>query len=398
VVKRVEGKALATWHGLGLCGHIWDCPVCSARLRVERTRRIVSAVRYLGGRWQMLTLTIRHREGQYLKTLQRGLVAAWRRTRQGGKGQRLWSSHVSASARTVEVTRGPNGWHVHIHALIRTDEWTPEERFALWDRFRKCVAKELGEDHVPNYERGIFWSVPRMVPEHATEEDVRHVAHYVAKFSLEVAGMSKRARHGSRDPFDIARAAARGNDPASMREWEDFQHTMRGRRCIELDERASAAADAFEELQRLEGDAVQGDKEPAIDPVWIDVARDDVRALRMSERRRPTIMADVLAAAERSGAGGVRDWVALCKHENEAQVTCAAARRTLHAHGSEESPPPASLSGARSAWSVGARECGARRREGDALGPQGETPSRAGQAPPPPRFGTGPPGSVGVPP
>lgn len=313
VVHRTDGRATAQWHGVGVCGHIWDCPVCSARLRVERTQRIARAITYLGGRWQMLTLTVRHHEGQLLKTLQRGLTAAWRRTRQGGKVQRYWSENVTASARTQEVTKGPNGWHPHIHVLLRTEEWSPEQCHDLWERFREAVRKELGSECVPNYSHGIRWSTPRTV--NAGDEDVvRKMAHYIAKFSLEVAGVSKRARKGSVDPFDVARRAARG-DQRSLRLWNDYQVATRGRRCIELDDRAQAAAEAEATMSHIDDGELTRESVVTTDPVEIPVTRDELWTLRRREWARPTIMADVLTAAETGGAGAVREWVALCEHE-----------------------------------------------------------------------------------
>lgn len=382
VVKQEDGVAKASWHGLGACGHIWDCPVCSPRLRAERAKRIIGAIRHLAGRWQMVTLTVRHREGQALQKLQRGLVAAWRRTRQGGKVQRLWGELVTASARTLEVTRGPNGWHVHLHVLLRTEEWGHEECRTLFERYRKAVERELGADCVPSYSHAIRWSPPRVVPQNSTAADVRRLATYIAKFSLEVAGVSKLARGGNVDTWAVGLAAARGSQKA-LRDWHDFQFVMRGRRCIELDDRASQAADMFLALERLEGDVRQGEDVVRPDPIEIPVARDDVRWLRLNEHRReggrlvrPAIMASVLRAAELKGAAGVAQWIELSRQE----VTRARAARTMQSHGSEESGS-ACLGGARTAGSTRARERGTRWGARDGAGEESETPPRASQAP-----------------
>jgi Replication protein len=312
-IRSVDGAPRAKWCGLMTCGHIWTCPVCSQHLRAQRADNIVRAVGHLGGRWQMVTVTVRHRQGLSLKALRDGLMAAWRRTRQGGRIQRVWSERVSASIRAQEVTHGDdNGWHPHIHVLLRTTEWDEDERDALQARWELAVVRELGEHCRPDDLHGLVWSKP-----FDASRDSGQRATYLAKLGLETAGLAKEGRNGSRTPWDIARAAA-GGDSRSLWLWREYASATKGKRMIELDDRALAAAKRSREL---EFDVEAGDvKEVA----RVAVKRDDVRALRRLERRIGAVLVIVLRAAETGGDDAVREWIAYARANAWKPAVCKA--------------------------------------------------------------------------
>ena len=298
-LKRVDGAPRARWLGLMTCGHIWTCPVCSQNLRAKRAERIAAAVRGMGGRWQMLTITLRHREGMPLHTLMVGLMSAWRRTRQGGRIQRLWSDAVTGSARAVEVTHGENGWHPHVHVLLRTSEWTDDDKDALLVRWQTAVRRELGGACTPSDERALTWSDPFDAADAGQRE------FYLAKLGLEMSGIGKKSRgaSASRSHWDVARDAAEG-DSRSVWLWREFQAATKGRRMLELDDRASLAA-----KKQLESEAPDPRDDGEGKTTLIEVKRDDVRALRRLEFRLPAIFAIVLQAAEDEGPEGARTWI-----------------------------------------------------------------------------------------
>lgn len=249
----------------------------------------------------MVTVTLRHREGMALKELVRGLCAAWRRTRQGGKVQDVWTGRVSASVRALEVTHGQNGWHPHVHVLLRTTEWSDPERAALQARWEASIVRELGPAARPDDLHGLVWSEPF----EGTPGDERPL--YLTKMGLEVSGVAKHAARGSRTPWDIARAAADG-DSRALWLWREFYASTKGRRAVELDDRAAAAAKRAEELEGADKDAGEGSSTSEM-----QVKRDDVRALRMLEPRMPGIFAMVLRAAEQEGFDGARQWIAYAR-------------------------------------------------------------------------------------
>lgn len=339
-----EGQRRARWCGVLMCGHIWTCPVCSAGLRAERAERIGLAVQHLGGRYQILTLTVSHHQGEPLDEFLDGFMSALRRVKQGGSIQRIWADAVTGSVRTVEMPYGDNGWHVHAHMVLRTREWTDEEKDTLVERWKSAVIRELGESFAPSAVRGVHWSEP------FDGDDAAFRSLYVAKLGLEIVGVGKVGKRGSLTPWGIAQLAAQG-DATAIRLWKEYGEATRGRRMIELDDRMAQAAKhakherALEILQAKGGEApryhdcncsvrsgmapVAGFLVPvtyegphALDceshelltprePQRIPVTRDELRDLRRLERMgKPWLFSAVLTSAEQQGAAGVHAWAA----------------------------------------------------------------------------------------
>lgn len=149
VVKRreVDGRMVASLHGLMTCGSVWACPRCSAVIANTRAAEIGAAARECyrrGGRVYLLTLTMRHSKKDGLSDLWDSLSAAWRsvfgtrdwtgqkeRMAQRRRGRVLLPAimgdaerfEIAGVTRVVEATYGKpelggHGWHLHIHALV----------------------------------------------------------------------------------------------------------------------------------------------------------------------------------------------------------------------------------------------------------------------------------------
>ena len=138
----------------------------------------------------MPTVTMRHQVGPDLRPQLRGLMAAWRRTRQGGAVQALWSEKVEASVRATETTHSrANGWHPHSHVLLHGSNWTRSERQVLFNRWRRVVVDELGTVATPTAEHGLHWT-PWFDASSAPTA-------YLTKVGLELSGAGKEGRWGS---------------------------------------------------------------------------------------------------------------------------------------------------------------------------------------------------------
>ncbi len=149
VIKRreVDGRMVASLHGLMTCGSVWACPRCSAVIANTRAAEIGATVRECyrrGGRVYLLTLTMRHSRRDGLADLWDSLSTAWRSV----FGTRNWTGQkermvqrrrglallpeimgdaerfdIAGVTRVVEATYGKpelggHGWHLHIHALV----------------------------------------------------------------------------------------------------------------------------------------------------------------------------------------------------------------------------------------------------------------------------------------
>jgi hypothetical protein len=281
--------------------------VCSRRIRSRRLARIDHALTIAGGRWQMVTLTVRHRDGMPLRELVRGLMRAWRRARQGGTTQVIWRQRVTASVRATEITRGRHGWHPHLHVLLRTEEWTDSEREALLGRWIAAVQRDLGDACVPDAAYAIRWSTPI----DACRASERERARYLAGLGHELADVGgKRARgRGSMSVWEIASHAVSGDERA-IALWREYARATRGRRALEMDDRATAYART--PLPDADASARVGDVSD--DRVTVSVDSLELRALREYERMHdPAIMGaivDSVRTCERPEET-VRTWVEL---------------------------------------------------------------------------------------
>lgn len=225
--------------------------------------------------------------------------------------QSIWSELVTASVRAVEMPHGVNGWHPHLHVLLRTSCWDAEDRAILLTRWKEAIRRELGDACTPNDEHAIMWSDP------IDAADARGREKYLTKLGLEVAAPGKRGKKGATH-WELAADAAEG-DQKALRLWHEFFAGTKGRRMLELDDRASTAAKA----QLLAEAPEPRDFDVMPKTIEIQVKRDSVRALRALERRIPQTFAMLLTLAEQEGRRAVEEWVQYadaCYAENVASA------------------------------------------------------------------------------
>ncbi len=322
-IAQTEDGPRARAIGIAQCGHIWTCPTCSMKLKAERGARIQRAMLYGDAEWQMVTFTARHTRRDKLKPLLDGLLWALRKMRSHGTLARLWARKVTASVRAIEITWGKkNGWHPHFHVLLRTSEWSDEEKRLLADAWARFVVDRLGEDHRPDDLHGVVWS----------RSHDGQVAKYVAKLGMEMTGYAKDTRaEGSVVPWDLADSAARLYDRRvqldakearaarlALALWHEYQDATKGRRCIELDDRAQDMAERVARLQapvsgkvsrvlfsedgnHVEEVEYEADElRPKAPPLHIDLTPEEVAAWRAGERALPAFTYLLLRALEAS--------------------------------------------------------------------------------------------------
>jgi len=219
-------KFCAYFSGVHRCGSVWECPVCSARIRVQRAEAVARAVEFYGfEQTAMLTLTVRHGLGHDLKAVRVGVANAYRRFTRGEPWKRFKAKYaVEHSIRALEVTHGAHGWHPHIHALlflVGSIEQVLEARQWIRERWAKCVRAELGEAFVPNC-HGV---------------DLRQYQHaeYIAKVAAwEIVDPgSKKGRGGNRSPAQIAADFVEHAAPRDAALWQAYCAGMRGAKMLE---------------------------------------------------------------------------------------------------------------------------------------------------------------------
>lgn len=219
-----SGDRRAWFAGVFQCNRQHSCPVCGGKrtaARADELTRMQHADE--PGKWRMLTLTMRHHRGQRLAPLVQHLMKAWRSTRSTRQVRALFDRYVSASARALEVTWSErNGWHPHLHIVVRSPEWSRDDWRTLERVWLSHVRALRGV--------GVKWS--------------ETPAAYISKMKLaaELAGIGKDKDGEHMSPFQLAELAL--ERPELVKLWREYQRAMRGRRMLEMDERAKRLAEA----------------------------------------------------------------------------------------------------------------------------------------------------------
>jgi len=233
---RIAGN-VAHYAGVQVCGSIWSCPVCSAKIRAHRAAEISqAAVRHmaLGGSIYMVTLTVRHKRHHDLGELLNALSDGFRRLLAG----RAWQQEKAAlgvvgTIRSTEVLfGGANGWHPHLHALVfvagTPDVCSLARAIGRWERVWTGWTARHG--FAASRERGVRWEPV------ITAEDA---AAYIAKvqdgrpIGLEVArGDLKAGRLGNVTPFELLSYFRATGDLAGMAAWHEYERVTKHRQCI----------------------------------------------------------------------------------------------------------------------------------------------------------------------
>lgn len=213
VYRRGEAeKASAYYRGLQVCGSVWCCPVCAAKI-TERKRRelvgVMQAHRATGGGVMLLTLTVPHKWHEAAFGVVDGLLEAFRAF---GQGRKRWTDAVPGyvgSVRALEVTHGANGWHPHLHVLVFTSA-------GLSDDQRHDLEAELFSRWAVVTERKGFDPVSR---EHGLRlDDGTEAGSYATKWGfaeeLTKANVKTGRREGSRSPWELLADYAVGDHQA----------------------------------------------------------------------------------------------------------------------------------------------------------------------------------------
>lgn len=115
-----SSSGVASYRGVHVCGSVWACPVCSAK--IANTRRAELNQLLIWGREAgympvMLTLTMRHSWGDALADSLDALKAAKKCLHQS-RAWRGFKIHLVGHVTVTEVTYGASGWHPHYHILM----------------------------------------------------------------------------------------------------------------------------------------------------------------------------------------------------------------------------------------------------------------------------------------
>ncbi|MGI8761756.1 MAG: protein rep [Jatrophihabitantaceae bacterium] len=231
-------QRVAGWRGVASCGSVWACPRCSAVIgqhRANELREALDTWRARGGTAALLTLTIRHHNGQRLADLWSAVSESFSALVSG----RPWKTFKNATnlagvVRVAEVTHGAAGFHMHLHVLLFLDaRHDPFEAhysvlsargpvLAAWQRIVARRGYSAVEDALD------------LRPVNLTHGE-NALGNYFQKNSWDAAdevarGASKTARRANRTPMAILRDFAETGDVADLDLWREWERASKGRR------------------------------------------------------------------------------------------------------------------------------------------------------------------------
>lgn len=115
-----EAVKRAHFKNLMVCGSIWSCPICAAKITERRRVELTEAIDHAQGLdTALVTFTMHHDRRDKLHDLLDDLLASYRFMKAG----RIWAGierdyKLVGSVRALEVTQWLNGWHPHLHVLF----------------------------------------------------------------------------------------------------------------------------------------------------------------------------------------------------------------------------------------------------------------------------------------
>jgi hypothetical protein len=240
MVEVKVGEGVGHYCGLMTCGLVWVCPVCSAKIRHERSREVergLTAALDLGYGIEFLTLTLRHHLGHRLGDLFGLAQKAWAAMRVDTSFRALMARFGLRFITVREVTYGPvNGWHPHFHlAVVTWGVLTDAERAEVEEGFWRAWSHQLERVGL-DAERG-----PGVLLKPCTSTD--GLASYLCKVGgddglMKPAAMElvradlKRGKGGHRNPEEIAEDFVDTGDLADLALLQEYWRATKGRQMM----------------------------------------------------------------------------------------------------------------------------------------------------------------------
>ena len=214
------------YSGLTVCGSVWLCPICAAKISEKRRVELKRAVAYArenGYQVLLLTQTIPHYAHQRLKPL----LAKFQQARITQRNRKSWkriaqSVGLVGTLRSLEVTHGENGWHVHTHELLFVKSENP------------INPKVLTAEILPTWQSACE-SVDLDIPNHhgVDVQDGTYAEQYVNKWGIEeemTKSHVKHGREGGRTPWDVLRDYLAFGDCDDAELFREFAKAFKGKR------------------------------------------------------------------------------------------------------------------------------------------------------------------------
>lgn len=228
-VRQSQKSLRAYYANLMVCGSVWVCPVCAAKIQAFRALEVRHALNIWqakGGAVVMLTQTVPHSKQDVLEDLLHDFSESLRGFKSGkGYQERIEKYSIAGSIRALEVTHGVNGWHPHSHTIMFLKNQAEYDKiqsqlFPLWKN--AVVRQGLGEPSEKAF----------------TIQDAGEVRNYITKLGNEyqwsaehelVKSNSKGGR-GGLSPFDMLRTNLDETNKKNLELFKEFSKNFYGKK------------------------------------------------------------------------------------------------------------------------------------------------------------------------
>lgn len=229
----------AFYGGLMVCGSVWVCPVCAAKITERRRNELSKAVQLhknQGLELSMLTLTFSHSKLDKLEDLIMAFRKALNKMQSGRRYVKLKDElQYVGTVRAMEITYGENGWHPHVHLLIfhktKIDphdfEDFEDSYFALWQGACASVGLSTSREHGVKLDDAR--EAENYVTKHGEIEKEKTDKNWTVDMELTKAN-TKKGRVGSLTPFDFLRVVVEDGDLTYKRQYQEYAAATKGMR------------------------------------------------------------------------------------------------------------------------------------------------------------------------
>jgi len=223
-----EKLARAHYGNLMVCGSIWVCPICAARIMTRKREEIAKGIDTfleLGGSVFMAAFTLQHDREERLKDVKGSLLKATGEFTGGRQYQKIKKEFgIIGNISALEVTWSDRaGWHPHKHYLFFSDQ--------------KLTQNDIGELQQLFSKR--YCSILKRVGRYGSRDaavklslgDPQQTKDYICKWGLvdEIAlGFEKSARGNGFSPFQLAHWAGLYGEERPALLFREFFYAFKG--------------------------------------------------------------------------------------------------------------------------------------------------------------------------
>jgi len=220
----------AFYNGLLVCGSVWTCPVCAAKISERRRRELEQAFdlhKKEGGKIALLTLTFSHKKRDRLKDILQKFGQATQKFMSGRAYQNIRDElGLIGRVRVTEVTYGENGFHPHAHiALFYTNDVDlkniKKEMYLLWEK--ACFKFEL----TVNEKHGLDLQNGEEAEKYMSKHGTWSLEQELSKAHI------KKAKNDSMTPFDFLRKYLEEEDEKYLILFREFAKCFKGKRQLQ---------------------------------------------------------------------------------------------------------------------------------------------------------------------